>query len=119
MLLEEREREKDRVVRGRMKANEELAARALAGRLLEHRDDMMPPPGLVLGRLEREKGHHDATKLPVAMLGHAGGKIKGGQNLDYLDNPNRQMCRLYLSMMDKMGVHLDKFGDATTPLPEV
>ena len=64
-------------------------------------------------------GHHDATKLPVVMLGSAGGKLKGGQNLDYLDNPNRQMCRLYLSMMDKMGVHLDSFGDATEPLAEV
>jgi hypothetical protein len=64
-------------------------------------------------------GQHDATKLPVVMLGSAGGKIQGGQNLDYLENPNRQMCRLYLSMMDKMGVHLDTFGDATEPLPEV
>jgi hypothetical protein len=29
------------------------------------------------------------------------------------------MCRLYLSLMDKMDVHLDKFGDATQPLDEV
>jgi hypothetical protein len=29
------------------------------------------------------------------------------------------MCRLYLSMMDKMNVRLDKFGDATKPLAEV
>ena len=36
--------------------------------------------------------------------------------LDYRDKPNRQMCRLYLSMMDKMNVRLDKFGDATEPL---
>lgn len=64
-------------------------------------------------------GHHDATQLPVVMLGSAGGQIKGGQNLDYLKNPNRQMCRLYLSMMHKMGVHLDRFGDATEPLAEV
>ncbi len=64
-------------------------------------------------------GHHDATQLPVVMLGGGGGQVKGGQNLDYLDNPNRQMCRLYLSMMNKMGVHLDKFGDATEPLSEV
>ena len=62
---------------------------------------------------------HDAKKLPVVMLGSAGGRIHGGQNLDYLDNPNRQMCRLYLSMMDKMGVHLDNFGDASEPLAEV
>ncbi len=64
-------------------------------------------------------GHHDATQLPVVMLGGAGGKIKGGQNLDYLGKSDRQMCRLYLSMMDKMGVRLDKFGDANEPLAEV
>jgi hypothetical protein len=64
-------------------------------------------------------GNHDATQLPVVMLGGGGGRIQGGQNLDYLGNSERQMCRLYLSMMDKMGVQLDKFGDATSPLPEV
>lgn len=64
-------------------------------------------------------GHHDATQLPVVMLGRAGGQIQGGQNLDYLHRPDRQMCRLYLTMMEKMGVHLDKFGDATAPLEEV
>jgi len=64
-------------------------------------------------------GHHDATKLPVVIIGGGSGTIKGGQNLDYLKNSNRQMCRLYLSMMDRMGVHLNKFGDATEPLAEV
>jgi hypothetical protein len=29
------------------------------------------------------------------------------------------MCRLYLSMLDKMDVHLDKFGDAHEPLAEI
>ena len=64
-------------------------------------------------------GHHDATKLPVVMVGGAGGKLQGGKNLDYLERPNRQMCRLYLTMMEKMGVHLDQFGDATEPLEEI
>ena len=64
-------------------------------------------------------GHHDATKLPVVMLGGAGGQIRGGQNLDYSGQSDRQMCRLYLSMMSRMGVRLDKFGDATQPLAEV
>ena len=64
-------------------------------------------------------GHHDATQLPVVMLGRAGGRIQGGQNLDYLDNPNRQMCRMYLTMMNKMGVNIDQFGDARAPLDEV
>lgn len=64
-------------------------------------------------------GHHDATKLPVVMLGGGGGQIRGGQNLDYSGQSDRQMCRLYLSMMARMGVQLDKFGDATQPLAEV
>jgi len=64
-------------------------------------------------------GHHDATQLPVVMIGGGGGQLKGGQNLNYLEHENRQMCRLYLSMMAKMGVHLDRFGDATEALSEV
>ena len=64
-------------------------------------------------------GHHDATQLPVVMLGGGGGRIKGGRNLDYLGKSDRQMCRLFLSMMDKMDVHPKTFGDATKSLGEV
>ena len=64
-------------------------------------------------------GHHDATQLPVVMLGGGGGRIKGGRNLNYLGKSDRQMCRLFLSMMDKMDVHPKTFGDATKPLGEV
>jgi hypothetical protein len=64
-------------------------------------------------------GNHDATQLPVVMLGRGGGRIQGGRNLDYFGKPDRQMCRLFLSMMDKMDVRLDRFGDAKEPLLEV
>lgn len=64
-------------------------------------------------------GNHDATQLPVVVLGRGGGRLQTGRVLDYRDRPNRQMCRLYLSMMEKMNVRLDKFGDATEPLAEV
>ena len=64
-------------------------------------------------------GHHDASQLPVVLLGGGGGRIQGGQNLDYLGKDDRQMCRLFLSMMDKMDSHVDQFGDAKEPLMEV
>ena len=64
-------------------------------------------------------GHHNANELPVVMLGSAGGQIKTGQNLNYVEDENRQMCRLFMSMMNKMDVKLDAFGDATEALAEI
>jgi hypothetical protein len=63
-------------------------------------------------------GAHDASQLPVVMLGRGGGRIPTGRILDYAGREDRQMCRLYLSMMRTMGHELDRFGDATAPLDE-
>ncbi|MFM8471276.1 MAG: DUF1552 domain-containing protein [Limisphaerales bacterium] len=62
---------------------------------------------------------HDNDQLPVVLLGSAGGRLKGGRALDYKDKPDRQLCRLFLSMMDKMDVRPGTFGDAKSPLEEV
>lgn len=64
-------------------------------------------------------GSHDATQLPIVMLGRGGGRIATGKSLNYRDKPNRQACRLYLSMMDKMQLRPSKFGDANEPLDQV
>jgi len=64
-------------------------------------------------------GNHNADQLPVILLGGAGGRVQGGRILDYSGKPDRQMCRLFLSMMDKMNVRLPKFGDASMSLEEV
>ena len=64
-------------------------------------------------------GGHDATNLPVVLLGGAGGQIKGGRVLDYLGKPNRKMCSLYLSMLDKCGIPMKEFGDSNERLVEV
>ena len=59
---------------------------------------------------------HDCTRLPVALLG---GPIPGGRVLDYAGKPNRKMCSLYLSLMDRFGVHEPRFGDSSERLAEV
>jgi hypothetical protein len=64
-------------------------------------------------------GNHDATQLPVVLLGGAGGQLQGGRVLDYLQSPNRKMCSLYLSLLDKAGIHLDEFGDSREKLADV
>lgn len=62
---------------------------------------------------------HNNDELPVMLLGRAGGRLQTGRVLDYKDKPERQMCRLFLSMMDKMDVRLKTFGDAMKALEEV
>jgi hypothetical protein len=62
---------------------------------------------------------HDNDQLPVMLLGRAGGRIQAGRVVDYKDKAERQMCRLFMSMMDKMDVRPKTFGDAAKPLEEV
>ena len=61
---------------------------------------------------------HDNMKLPVVLAGGLGGTLATGRALDYLyaGDENRKLCSLYLSIMDRMGVTLDRFGDAETRL---
>lgn len=56
---------------------------------------------------------HGADQLPIVLAGKAGGALQPGRILDYLDkgNDNRRACSLYLSLMDLMGLQLDRFGD--------
>ncbi|HYV38540.1 MAG TPA: DUF1552 domain-containing protein [Gemmataceae bacterium] len=61
---------------------------------------------------------HDSSKLPVLMVGGLDGTLQTGRVLDYTSrgDSNRKMCSLYLSIMDRMGVNLPRFGDADTRL---
>jgi len=64
-------------------------------------------------------GHHDASQLPVVLVGGGGGRIAGGRVLDYSGQEQRQMCRLYMSLLDVCGLPVDSFGDATAKLAEI
>jgi len=62
---------------------------------------------------------HNNEELPVIVVGGGGGQIRGGQVLDYTGKSDRQLCRLFLSLMDKMELRPQTFGDATQRLEEV
>jgi hypothetical protein len=61
---------------------------------------------------------HDSTKVPVLTAGTLGGTLESGRVLDYTTagDENRRLCSFYLSLMDRMGVTLDRFGDANQRL---
>jgi hypothetical protein len=51
-------------------------------------------------------------------VGTLGGALEAGRVLDFSNSgdENRKLCSLHLSLMDRMGVELPKFGDADTRL---
>lgn len=61
---------------------------------------------------------HDSSKVPVLLTGGMSGELKTGRVLDYVgkDDQDRKLCSMYLSVMDRMGIRLDQFGDAETRL---
>jgi hypothetical protein len=56
---------------------------------------------------------HDNSRLTVVLAGGMGGELETGRALNYLGagDEKRKLCSLYLSLMDKMGVKLPRFGD--------
>jgi hypothetical protein len=64
---------------------------------------------------------HDPTQVPVLLMGNLQGTLKSGRTLDYYQrgDENRKLCSLYLSLMDRMGVSLNRFGDADARLADI
>jgi hypothetical protein len=61
---------------------------------------------------------HDSTRLPVILAGGLGGTLETGRVLDYVgkSDDDRKLCSMYLSLMDRMGVSAQRFGDADARL---
>ena len=72
---------------------------------------------------------HLKDNLPVVLVGGGAGTIRGGRHLNYATTPSTlnserkgvtakvpPMSDLCLTLMDKLGVHVDRLGDSTGPL---
>ena len=53
---------------------------------------------------------HDHRNLPIIVAGGAAGKMQGGRHIKY-DKPT-PLANLHLTLLDKVGVRLNKFGDS-------
>ena len=61
-----------------------------------------------------DANEHSHIDLPLVLVGGAGG-VKGGKILRH--SKDTPMNNLLLAMLERAGVHTDKFGDATGRLP--
>ncbi|MBM3812878.1 MAG: DUF1552 domain-containing protein [Acidimicrobiia bacterium] len=64
---------------------------------------------------------HSAEQMPMILAGGGNGALKQGRVLDYMDkgDDNRRACSFYLSLMDRMGVELERFGDSDKRLVDL
>lgn len=77
------------------------------GTLLDH--------SMVLyGSAMSDGNQHNHAPLPIILAGGASGRLKGGR---HIRNPkDTTMSNLLLAMLDKLGIHAEKFGDSTAML---
>ena len=60
---------------------------------------------------------HDHTNLPVIVAGGAAGQMKGGRHIRF--NKTTPLANLHLTLLDKVGVKLDKFQDSNGMVDEL
>jgi Protein of unknown function (DUF1552) len=69
---------------------------------------------IVYGAGLSDGNRHLHEDLPTMIVGRGGNYIKTGRRVVY--RKETPMCNLFLTMMDRMGVHMEHFGDATGKL---
>jgi Protein of unknown function (DUF1552) len=74
------------------------------GNLLDH-------SMLLYGSGMSDGNMHNHVNLPLVVVGGGAGRLKGGHHIKYPEPV--PMANLLVGLLDKAGVHLDKFGDST------
>jgi len=72
---------------------------------------------IVYGAGLSDGNRHLHEDLPTLIAGRANGTVKPGRRVVY--RRETPMCNLFLSMMDRMGVRIEHFGDSTGRLEGV
>src|SRR5579862_390269 len=72
---------------------------------------------LVYGGAIGDGNRHNHDELPILLAGKAQGTIASGRHLRY--PRGTPLCNLFLSMLDRVGVREDSFGDGTGRLHDL
>jgi hypothetical protein len=69
---------------------------------------------LVYGSGISDGDRHNHDDLPVLLAGRGAGTVKPGRHIKYSPQP---LNNLFLSMLDRLDVHVERLGDSTGRLP--
>ena len=93
--------------------------------LLKKLDELKDPDGssvldnsmIVYGCAIGDGNRHNHDDLPIIVAGGGGGSLTPGRHVDFgTDVP---MTNLYLSMLDRVGIKMDRFGDSTGRVKDI
>lgn len=66
---------------------------------------------IVYGSGNSDGNRHNHDDLPILLAGHAGGTLTPGRHLRLAKET--PITNLYIEMLDRLGIHVDRFGDST------
>jgi hypothetical protein len=66
---------------------------------------------VLMGSGMSDGNRHDPANLPILLGGRAGGTLHTGRHVAY--RQGTPLCNLHLSLLDRMGVNITRFGDST------
>lgn len=69
---------------------------------------------VLFGSSMSDGNRHDPSNLPILLGGRAGGTLNSGQHIAATDRA--PLCNLYVTMLDRMGIDVESFGDSTDRL---
>jgi Protein of unknown function (DUF1552) len=69
---------------------------------------------VLFGATIKDGNRHTEENLPLVLAGGGKGTLRGGRRLRA--PAKTPLCNLYVSMLSRMGIKVDKFGDSTGPL---
>jgi hypothetical protein len=72
---------------------------------------------ILYGSNMSDSDRHNQDPLPVAILGRAHGRIRGGQHLVYPQNT--RFSNVLLTMFDRADIPVESIGDSTEPFSQV
>jgi len=87
-----------------------VATQETDGTILDHST-------ILFGSNMSNSDRHNNDPLPSAILGHAHGRIKGGQHLKYAQDSRH--ADLLLTLAERNNIPIKSIGDSTNPLSEV
>jgi hypothetical protein len=69
---------------------------------------------ILYGNNMRDGNSHTSANLPILLAGRAGGKLDPGRHVVY--EKDTRLCNLYLAILKRMGLGVEKFNESTGEL---